>query len=557
MLQTALDFLGQYFLSPIGLLGLLGLVPLIIFYLVRPKPEERIMPSIQFFMANRDSGRIKSAIERLLQNLLLLVHILFIVGLAAAIANPFIMAQETPDDTVIVLDRSASMADNWRQSKSFVRSNLGETNTLVVVDNEVTVPLERVSASRIRSYISGLEVEDVRTDIVSGLKTAQGYEGTLVVASDLDQTLTNDETASLLESVSAQRPVRTMRVSEYNSWGIVGMEPGKNTSIDIQNFRDENVTITVTKNQASIEVDIPAEQVRTIDFRTEPGRNTVELESDGFETDNTAYVSIPREREFHAVIIGENRYLEKATELINFTTVESVTPPAGNLPEADIYVVASPETLPSTVAEIERNVGEGDSLVIFNTAPLAEFESLPVEVTGSVEETGVEFHEPRRIGIGETGVLQANRTAGVSLSEPDHALVKASYGDGEVVFYNIDDTDFQADFLYPVFWKEMYADLVERPSIGELNRRTGERISAVSSSGTAELTRAGFYNTSSGIYAVNLLSSDESFAEEASLESRGGEGESPQSMRSWFLALLIMLALMETGYLYYAGDLRL
>lgn len=555
MLHEFLSVLDQYFLSPVGLVALLGLIPLIIFYLVRPKPEEMIMPSIRFFMENRDSGRIKSAIERLLQNLMLLVHILFIAGIAAAIANPYIMAHETPEETVIVLDRSASMSNNWRQAKSFVRSNLGETNTLVVVDNDVTVPLERVSASRVRSYISGMEVEEVRTDIASGLETAQAYQGSLIVASDLDQTISNTDAAAMLDSMSARRDVRTLRVTEENSWGIVGMEPGRNTSIDIENFQDENVTVTVTKNQASIELEIPPEEVRTINFRTDPGMNTVKLESDGFAPDNTGYVSIPRDRTFKTVIIGENRYLEKATSLINFTSVETVTPPT-NLPDADIYVAVSSNILPNTVNEIEQNVREGDSLVIFNTAPLDQFDSLPVKITGDGVDADVEFQEPRRVSIGDTRMLQANVTAGDSLSEPDSALVKADYGSGEVVFYNIDDRDFQTDFLYPVFWKEMYAELVERPSIGELNRKTGERLDVLSASGVSELDRTGFHNASNGVYAANLLDRDESFSEEASTYSGREAGESPQSVRNWFAAALILLALIETGYLYYTGDLK-
>ncbi|MDY6768979.1 MAG: BatA domain-containing protein, partial [Candidatus Nanohaloarchaea archaeon] len=88
-LQQVSPFLQQYFLTPIGLIALLALIPLILFYLMRPDPEERMMPSMQFFMEEERSGRMQNAIRMLQRNLVLLLHVLFIGLLAAALAGPY------------------------------------------------------------------------------------------------------------------------------------------------------------------------------------------------------------------------------------------------------------------------------------------------------------------------------------------------------------------------------------------------------------------------------------------------------------------------------------
>ena len=42
------DILSGIFSNPIGLAALLALIPLIIIYLIRPKPHEQMLPSLIF-----------------------------------------------------------------------------------------------------------------------------------------------------------------------------------------------------------------------------------------------------------------------------------------------------------------------------------------------------------------------------------------------------------------------------------------------------------------------------------------------------------------------------
>ncbi|MFB6204606.1 MAG: BatA domain-containing protein [Candidatus Nanohaloarchaea archaeon] len=564
-----LNQLSHYFLNPVGLAALLGILPVIVFYLVKPKPEEVMMPPLRFFQEQRESGRIRSALEKILKNLMLLFHLFVVALIAVAIANPFVMAEETPENAVLVLDRSASMKPGFQQAKNFIRQNLGQKNTLVVVDNDVQVALENVAPSQVREYLAGLEAVDTETDIVSGLKTAQGYRGSMVVASDLDQTTTSGKAEPLLTSISAQRPVEVMHVSHQNSWGIVGVEPGKTSSIKVKNFGETTAQVDVTVQDVTKTVSIGSGAVTAVSFRTGPGKNIVTLEDDGFRPDNTAYISIPPANQFEVFVISDtgNRYFAKAAELINFTSVEVEQPPISSLPEADVYVVGNaPNVLPKTLSSVEEKVRNGKSAIVFaQETVFSEMDSLPVRKTGGRRKVSVEFQEPRRINVGQTSVFQVNLTRGDSLSQPDGALVHASLGKGEMVFYNIENQDFRADFLYPVFWKEIYSQLLGRQDVETLNVETGETIQASrietpageTRSGTVEVQRSGFYNTSSGVYAANMESPSESSLDDTSAELEdAAEGKTRKGLRTRLSGVLLLLLLTEMLYLYRTGDIR-
>ncbi|MFB6190314.1 MAG: BatA domain-containing protein [Candidatus Nanohaloarchaea archaeon] len=558
----ALEFLSQHFLNPLGLLSLLGLVPLLAFYFFRPEPEEKVMPSMTFFMENKNSGKVEKAMQKFRQNLLLLLHIIILVALAAAIANLYSQGEGQPESAVVVYDLSASMSDDTGEAMKFARDNLGEENTVVVVGEDVKVPLERVPASRARSYLNSLEPRDVRTDIAGGIETASDYSGTLVVASDLDQSVSQRSATQLLKDISGDgRDVRLMDASESNSWGIVGVEPGKqNTTVEIKNFRETRESVTVNVNGNSFQKVIEPGKTEPVTFSSS-SLNRVRLETDALVADNTAYVSVPPERKFKVLLVSDagNPYLAKALELISFTRVRQVQPPVSDF-NADVYIVGKTGSIGTeTVKKIENRVKAGASLVVFGQEGLDSkgFDSLPGTL-GKQREVSVEVLEPRRMNIGTTQVRKLNKTAGKSLSDPPGALVKRSYGAGEVLLYNIRDEDFRYDFLYPVFWKDVMADLTDRPSLQQLNLKTGEKIneswvrppggSRVKREVTA--TKVGFYNTSAGVYAANLASEDESNTEKPDLQiEQVSEEATDRTFRDMIALLLAGLAVVELLYL--------
>ncbi len=561
------SILSQYFLSPLGLLGLLGLIPLIAFYLIRPEPEERVMPSMAFFIEDKKRGKIDQALNRILRNLLLIVHILTIIGLAAALADLYIHGEARPDRTVIVLDRSASMQNDMGDAKSFIRSNLGEHNTLIVAGEEVDVPLERASKSKIRQRLNSIESRDVETDISAALEVAADYRGTVTIASDLDQTVSERPPEELVKNLETDRSVNIMDADNSNSWGIVGVNAGrKNSSVDIKNFLDQEREITVTVNEDTRQRTVAGGEVETVVFSSSR-LNHVELEDDEVAADNSAYISVPGDENYDVLSISDSRnpYFKKAIELIEFTDIQTARPPIQRRIDADIYVIGETSRILETeVEKIKRDVEQGASLVVFAQPDIREkgLDFLP-SLDGR-QNASVEIERPRRINVGGTEVYELESNRGESLSEPDNAVRKLEYGEGEVLFYNIRDEDFHFDFLYPIFWKETFADMVGRPSVNELNIRTGEQIEGdwVETpegnriQGPVTATNAGFYNTSKGVYGVTLTSEDESDAETPELDlGQVDEGGSDKNLKRLVVVLLAALAFLELAYLRYTGDI--
>lgn len=525
------------------------------------------MPSMMFFMKRESQGKVSHAIRRLMRNLLLLLHILFILGLAAALAEPYLPGFQQADNTVVVFDVSASMSDDLANAKEFANSNLGQRNTLIVTGREVSVPLKDASATQVRNYIRNIETRDVKTDVAAGLETVNDYEGQVILASDLDQTVNSRRTEQLVKQLQQDRNVKILETVDENSWGIIDVEPGRhNSTIDVKNFGDDAAEITVRTDKGGRRIQVDSDAVETVTVATEPGMNTVMLEDDGMTADNTAYISIPEEREFEVMYIADrqNPYLEKVVELVPFTRYDSAIPPVRKDLNADIYVIGKTDRLlKSTAEEIEAQVENGAGLVLFAQAGLSDkgFKSAPR--ADQRNNASVEILQPVRANVGHTQVYELKAPKFESFSSPRQAVMKKSYGQGEVIVYNIKDEDFRHDFLYPIFWKEVFADLAQRPSVNQLNLETGDTINeseivkpgGTKASGRITLVKSGYYNTSSGIYAANLESEDESEADEIDIESDRVEQEGTRrNVQNLGAMVLALLAVLELLYLMRIGE---
>lgn len=551
--------LSNYFLEPAGFLALAALIPLIIFYLVKPKPDEKMMPSIRFFMKDRKEGKVKQAISKILQNLMLVFHILFVAAVAAAIANPYIEAPVTADRSVTVIDNSASMQNHLQEAKNFAVENLGEQNTVIVVNDDVNVALRGVGKGEARRYIQQLEIEETGTDLASAVQRARNFEGQIVLATDRDHSSDSRDANSMIEDISATRDFKTMEVSSDNSWGVVGLN-AQQQWIEVKNYEDSSQEIPVELDGTAEEVEIGSGEVRQVNLDLEPGKNTVILPEDGLTVDNRAYFYIPRSDRFETALIAENRnrYLYKAFELINSTSPEYYSTPVDGFPEADVYVLGGSETLLSqTVNSVENRVeDDGATAVVFADEGLEEdhFDSLPVEDIGGTESQSVEFNEPRKVNVGDTEIFDAQVT-GNSLSDPREALVHREYGEGDVVFYNVDDSDFRTDFLYPVFWQDLVQEYSEVETAESLNVQTGQVVGG--SNSAEKIQQTGFHNISGETYAANLVNEDESSPAQTYMATQTeGQTTAPRSIQNLSALAVLILALIELGYLKYIGDIE-
>ncbi|HLG29637.1 MAG TPA: BatA domain-containing protein, partial [Candidatus Brocadiales bacterium] len=66
------------FHRPIGLLALIAVAVFVILYLRRPKPQDKIIPSLMFIMQDNKRSRQYSFLQKLMTNLLFLLQLLSI-----------------------------------------------------------------------------------------------------------------------------------------------------------------------------------------------------------------------------------------------------------------------------------------------------------------------------------------------------------------------------------------------------------------------------------------------------------------------------------------------
>jgi hypothetical protein len=236
-----------------------------------------------------------------------------------------------------------------------------------------------------------------------------------------------------------------------------------------------------------------------------------------------------------------------------------VEPPLDSVPEADIYVVGRTDrVLSESITEIEERTEDGSGLVVMGREGLRpdRYDSLDISDVGDLEKTDVEVREPVRASVSNTSVLSVSSGQGSSLSRPRRALLRFSHGDGEVLLFNMNSSDFGPSFVYPVFWKRVFQDMVERQEIPDLNRETGSTLNSTrielpsgqERSGFVRMRSPGIYNASGGLYAANLESRDES-VDETDIPPDRSQSTTVKTERNLQSVAAVALAVLVLGEL--------
>ena len=138
------------FQRPFGLLALIAVAVFIILYLRRPKPQEKVIPSLMFIMKEDKKSKQYSFFQRLMTNLLFLLQLLSILGLSLVAAAPFakLKYDVTLENTVIILDVSASMQSKEKSVSRFdkafdeAKKVLSGSNSIIMAENTPLIVLK-------------------------------------------------------------------------------------------------------------------------------------------------------------------------------------------------------------------------------------------------------------------------------------------------------------------------------------------------------------------------------------------------------------------------------
>ncbi|MFP4038174.1 MAG: vWA domain-containing protein [Candidatus Nanohaloarchaea archaeon] len=415
------QILQNFFLNPLGLAALTATVPIIIFYLTRPEPEKKVMPSMEFFQQDERKSRLKNALRKLQNNLLLLTNLFFILLLSLGAAGLYLQ-NHGEQESVIIYDRSASMHEEHAEAVSTVLSQASPQNTVIITGEnlEIHEDLDRqAAADLIREKPPTLE----ESNLAAALQHARIQEGRILLLSNID---TQKSTVDGFKELGEERGLQQIEYSTENHHGIREVSEDH---VEIKNYRPLKTEITVEINSNEKQVELRPEELKQVEVDLKEGRNTVELPQDGFSPDNKAYIKNPGDKKIQVEYYGpENRYLTTALEEISGVEKSS---------QGDIAVL-----------------NEENSQVYNSDKPKILMQgSSPHWKTTETSEEPVRFQPPYNVKI-DAQMYNLTSTAD-SFTTPEKALFREK----DNYYYNVQDENFRHSVVYPVVWKDMINDL--------------------------------------------------------------------------------------------------
>ncbi|MCX2818899.1 BatA domain-containing protein [Haladaptatus sp. F3-133] len=593
--------------TPLGLLALGSLVPLILLYILQPDPRRLSVPTLEFLPNIDDEGGSDPVLEKLRRNLLLLIQIAVLILAALALASPYIDVTRSAaaDETVIVLDGTASMATEdggatrFDRAASYAVDEVTGTTSVVVVGSSANVVLEDGSASEARSAVETATVTDATGSISDGISrgaAVAGDEARLVVASDFAGGSDWEGAVEEARASGVAVGLRQFGGGGEDNAGIVDMSfGGGSVTVQVANFGDEQKNVDLSFAGQSESLSLEAGDFGSTSFGVPTGRGTIELSpGDSFPTDNTArVVGQPGSLDVLLVTNDRNRFLTAAFDSMNEVNHEVVGTPVPGFDGAEYDVVVfeavnTDRLLDRTVRSARDTVSAGGGVVFVAQEGLSGIQEtygdlLNVEAGNVVAGDGidvvsddelvrnVEFPVPQEY-------VEAELTEGRALVESgsgDPLIATTDTGNGRVLYYGFmrDASEFHNSYQYPVFWRDALYHVSSRERLSSMNRETGDTLSFAeertvgtpdgeATATTIVMDDAGLYNAGT-VYSANLLDATESDvsatsineteAAEAAEQSR--EETVPFDLTPYTALAALVFVVAEIGVMRYRGEI--
>ena len=517
------------FETPLALAALLSVIPLIVIYMLRPKPKVLSIPSLMFVLKlERERKRVYASLTKIVQDPLFLVQLLMLILLSIAAAGYYYISQEplSGEHTVLVLDTSASMQveSRFADAVGIADGYVSKKNSIILASDTPLLALESGGASAAKDILyqvkPGAGTADLSAAITTGMRLLSREGGRIIVVSDFTNSKGDDPVASKSLAESYGIKVNFVKVGKpadnigiINGWIEVTDGNYGYTGV-IKNYRDRNESIEVDTGRAasgnsstSFSLDVPAGGTNQFTLgNLGPGITTVQLNvKDSLPFDNQAYISIPDASEQRILYVTDNGKLPSKTALSllpnsNLSVLKSVPADLNNY---SLVVLAEKETpiANDSVGRIENYVRNGGNAIFIASGALTPEKTevnlikilpvKPLEVAN--EENGLEIKEvqqssiTRDIKIDEISVRKylnaTERTGSTTLVALKNGVPLLSYwqvGRGTVFYMGLNDefgnetwNNFHNLPEYPVFWIKLVQWVGGTGDISEYNLKTG------------------------------------------------------------------------------------
>ncbi len=621
----ALDFLNSLSANPvqfanqIGLYALLSIIPLIIIYLLRPRPLKIKIPSLMFLMDIEKKKRL-NVFRKFLKDPLFLIQLFVLTLVSLAIATPFIMASEQAGggSTVIVLDASASMQADGKFEKAVGEANkfLSSKNTIILAESVPVSVMKEAPSGSAADALKKLKAKATSADLSSAILLGRRMlpeGGRIEVLSDFASWNGDDPAVAKQLAQANGINVDFVTVSgRTDNIGIVnGWFEGGDYKIIVKNFNKDpqDVKIDVTTNDENIlstSLNIKGESSEYFAISDlHPGKTRISISSnDALSVDNNAYVIIPRTVERDILYITDNAKAPSlvALGIVPYTTVKRVD--TKSIPSYSGIVIVSAALSQDAIKSLSDYVRGGGNAVMMASPGMEAMDMLPVELGTLSNKTSLNVVRASRItegiGIDKTDVKKhfkaTEKRGAVTLVEGgDKSVMLAywKYGRGVVIYSGLADpqggniydplndmvwNDFHTNPSYPLFWKQMLEFISGSLDVSEYNAKTGQFIrlptrQTIKTPGDSVTTdvllldEVGVYELPDKDVAVNLYDEKESNLAgggiSATTASAAGKEipytvqtvRAPKYFDIYLIIFAIFLVILELYYLRWRGEL--
>lgn len=592
-----------------GFLGLLSLIPLIILYLIRPKPTHMEIPSLMFFFKTSGANKITSFFKQITRDWLFIIQLLALLLLSLILAKPFLEYTHniSAENTVLVLDASASSNVKEGSKTRFdlainkAKDLLGKRNTIIIAKNIPLVGIKDASQSEALDYLKTIKPLDTSTRLGDAIILAgealAGKEGSVIVLSDFINTGGQDPDTAKAVLQSKGLIVEFINVASANQKSNVGIidlnVDDENSIVYIKNFNKEEKSITLNVGNTQKELLIPADSVEPFSFQTSEGITKLTISpGDDFMKDNLINIAAPKTFTTNVLLITNNKsvFLEPAMKAGGNIIVTVAEPPVISEGKFDVYVIHNvdpAEIITGMFEGILKNVKEGAGLVIHaqdNSEEINYKGLLPLEIEGTRDAAPIFIEQLNRftknIDFGKVDHFPSIKTKQgfTTIASADKSPVIAYYtlGKGKAIYYGILEkaSDFKLSPNYPIFWNEVLAFLSNKENVKDLNFKTDQTLfldnsekietpSKTISSSTILLEEVGSYKIKDKIISANLLNeyestinTNQSFGQKAiDYELQSVKEKRKLDLELPFLIAILLLFLLEILYVKFRGDL--
>lgn len=597
--------------SPAGLLWLLLLIPLILFYLIKPKPKVKEIPSLMFFMRASGRSKLLSFFRMFVHDFLMLVQLAILLALVLLPSQPASEVQHdiSGSNTVIVIDASASMQTDengdTRMEKAVEAAidSLGTHNSVIIAEERPRIAIRDANGRDAVGVLNFVKATDSGSRIGDAVVLAgellREKEGRVVVISDFINTGGVEPEVAKAVLQARGKVVNFINVGEDDKKNVGFVDANVDdevTTAYVKNFNDEETTVTLKVGDQEKQLILPSKAVEPYVFQTLPNVAKLEIvEEDDLPADNVIYTSAPEKIPVKILLISNKPsvFLQNALKAASNVELTVTQPPIIERGDFDVYIihdVTKEEVLAGTYDDILEEVeDEGKTAIIAaqdNSLDIDYRGLVPFGLTGTGQNGFISVETPtrftRNIEFGKlptyiTTNLQPGVVPVAIIDNTSAVITVASTPEGgKLVWYGIPEqgTDFKFSPYYPIFWYELIKFATNQKDITSMNFRTGTTLlldrtmTIITPSGTSETNRiifdhAGVYELPDRKLAVNLLNEKES-----DINPRENIGETPDDVElapvrelrrvpweMYLLVIALIILFIELFYVKIRGDI--